>query len=176
MGREKLARSTKTMMRARCSSKGMWCETARHIGRGAKALLHHVRIMSERQRGARCEARTPWLEHVCHGKEYGLYLLGQQRILKCLRRKLDRSFCFIGCGGKAEGERSEIWFLDTLTFSSLVGVIKISGGEAFVSRSSTVLSHVSREAFPGHMVAQAFLKGLRWHPGAVGDHCQGLCT
>lgn len=61
-----------------------------------------------RQRGAGYEAGAAWLEHVCHGKEYGLYLLGQQRILKCLRGKLDRSFCLIGCGGKAEGEMSEI--------------------------------------------------------------------
>lgn len=42
-----------------------------------------------------------------------------------------------------------------------------------VSRSSGVLSHVSREAFPGHMVAQAFLKCLRGHPGAFGRSLPG---
>lgn len=53
MGRKKLARSTKTMMRAGCSSmsKGMRGETARHPGMGAKAVSHCARIMGEAERG-----------------------------------------------------------------------------------------------------------------------------
>lgn len=53
MGRKKLARSTKTIMRAGCSSmsKGMRCKTARHIGMGAKAVSQCVSVMCEAESG-----------------------------------------------------------------------------------------------------------------------------
>lgn len=78
-----------------------------HMGTKAVSCCGRITCKAE---GGRIKAGARWLDHVWCGKHCGLYLLGQQSILKYLKVKLGRSFWLIACRGEAEGEMSKMWF------------------------------------------------------------------
>lgn len=77
----RMARGAKSMVREGCSSmsRGMGQKTAKRTWEPKQ--FHTVGEPPVRQRAAGSKLRAGCLARVCHGKQYGLYLLGQQRIL-----------------------------------------------------------------------------------------------
>lgn len=124
-------------------SKGMGWKIAKRIWEPKQ--FHIVGESRVRQRAAARWAGARRLDHVCPGKQYGLYLLGRQRILKYVRGKLGRTLWLIGCRGKAAGEMSKIRFSGRLILSSTWVHQDLRWWCFCFSRSGVVWCHVKVE-------------------------------
>lgn len=79
MDRKKFSRGTEAKGSVFLHEQRRGMKTARRMWEPKQ--FHTVGESHLRQRVAGSKGRAGCLDRVCHGKQYGLYLLGQQRIL-----------------------------------------------------------------------------------------------